>query len=175
MAFQDLFGIFPVRNAELRSLADFCNEAAWNSADEPSAGLAIGLDEHAIKRSRGWLKNAQERASALAERPVPDLPATVAVKYDCKYDEVPALKSIDDKAVNGDSEALCIMWQTVAYELAHSNSAAIGGGLTSADAARLVSNLNAIDQFLDSIEAAVDVDFPMTAAPEATAAPLKKK
>jgi hypothetical protein len=134
--------------------------------------LTIGLDEHAIKRMRGWLKNANERAEALSERPIPDLPTTAAIKYDCQYAEVPVLKSKDGKAINGDSEALCIMWQTVAFELAKSNSAAIGGGLTEPDSIRLVANLAAIDQFLGSIEAASEVDFPMTAAPEAEASSL---
>jgi hypothetical protein len=173
--FSDLFGTFPVRNAELRSVADFCNEAAWNTADEPSAGLTIGLDEHAIKRQRGWLQNANDRADAIKSRPVPDLPTTANIKYDCQYNEVPSLKAKDGKAINGDSEALVIMWQTVAYELAHSNSAAIGGGTIPADADRLLANLGAIEQFLDSIEKASVVDFPLTAAPEATSAPASVK
>lgn len=172
MAFSDLFGTFPVRNAELRSVADFCNEAAWNTAEEPSAGLTIGLDEHAIKRQRGWLKNVRERAVALAERPIPDLPGTVAIKYDCQYGDVPQMKTKDGKAVNGDTEALCIMWQTVAYELVRSNSAAIGGGLIAPDSERLNANITALEQFLDSVEQATLVDFPMSAAPEAVATPV---
>jgi len=137
MAIAELFGVFPVRNAELRSLADFCYECAHNVSEEPSAGLAIGFDEHAIIRFRGWLANAKSRA-----------------------------------------EALVAMFQTVAYELTHSNSASIGGGLIAPDAKRLTQNLDAVSQFLDSVETSgseAPVDFPNTAAPEAEATSLSNR
>jgi len=175
MAFQELFGIFPVRNAELRSVADFANECAHNVAEEPSAGLAIGFDEHAVKRFAGWLTNLVERADAIIARPIPDLPTTHRIKFDCQHDEVPSLKSVDGKAVNGDAEALVIMFQTIAYELSHSNSAAIGGGVIEADGIRLKANLAAVEQFLSSIEEGTEVDFPNTAAPEATAELTSRK
>ena len=168
MAFADLFGVFPVRNAELRSLSDFCNEAAYNTAVEPSAGLAIGLDEHAVARQRGWIQNARERAAAIADRPIPDLPGTVDIKYDCDYSKVPQMVTKDNRPVNGDTEALCITWQTIARELVASNSAAIGGGMLTADSNRLSKNIDALEQLVGTIEKANVVDFPMSAAPEAT-------
>jgi len=178
MAIADLFGTFAVRNAELRSLADFCYECAHNVSEEPSAGLAIGFDEHAILRIRGWLANAKSRSEALTLRPVPDLPTTAKIHLMAQHDEVPSLNTVDGRAVNGDAEALVIMFQTVAYELTHSNSAAIGGGLIPPDAKRLSQNLDSISQFLDSVETAGEeaaVDFPNTAAPEAEAQSLSNR
>ena len=178
MAIAELFGVFPVRNAELRSLADFCYECAHNVSEEPSAGLAIGFDEHAIIRFRGWLANAKSRAEALAARPVPDLPTTAKIHLMAQHDEVPSLNSVDGRAVNGDAEALVAMFQTVAYELTHSNSASIGGGLIAPDAKRLTQNLDAVSQFLDSVETSgseAPVDFPNTAAPEAEATSLSNR
>lgn len=56
----------------------------------------------------------------------------------------------------------------VAYEMLKSNSAGLGGGMTSFDGTRARQNVTAIEQFLMAIESAADVDFPETAAPAAT-------
>ena len=52
MAFEELFVIYPNKNAELRMVAKVAYEFGRNIAKEPSAAVSIGVDEHAMKRQR---------------------------------------------------------------------------------------------------------------------------
>ena len=69
MAFEDLFGIYPNRNAELRSLAKQCYEFGKTIAKEPSAALSSGLDEHALKRQKSYIDYAKGMVDALHAKP----------------------------------------------------------------------------------------------------------
>jgi len=175
MAFEDLFGTWTVKNQELKSVADFANECAVNTAKEQSAGMTIGLNEHAMTRQAGWIKNIASRVESLAQRPIPDLPATHPVGFEVDHAPSPELITVDGKDLNSDATAVCSMWQTIAYELVKSNSAGLGGGLTSFDATRTRSNVASLEQFLLAVQDAGDVDFPETAAPEAQFAVKAKK
>lgn len=174
MPYEDLYGVYPVKNVELKSVAEFAYEVAYTVSSEQSAGATMGLDEHAMGRQRQYLENVRARVTALADRPIPDLPATHPILFNCDLSAMPPSMGVAGKTLNSDAEAVATLWMQFAYELVKSNSAGLGGGLTSFDAKRAVQNVDAIDQFLASIEAAAEVDFPETAAPEATAQPRSK-
>jgi hypothetical protein len=167
MGFSDLFGTFTHKNTELATLADFGNEAAINTAREQSGGSTMGINEHAFNRQAQYLQNAKERLDALANAPIPDLPATHPMTFETTHIE-PDLITVDEIPLNKDTKALCQMWQVFAYELLKSNSAGIGGGAHSFDVARANQNLGAIEQFVGALNAATDVDMPETAHPDAT-------
>lgn len=167
----ELFGVWNVSNAELKAVADFANECAVNTLKEPSAGLAIGLNEHAISRQRLMVASIRKQATALADRPYPDHPVTFAVKLACDYSPAPTTVMADGKPVNSHTVALATMWQRIAAELCTSNSGALGGSLLFADAQRIQANIDSLEQFLDAIpDMGSDeaVDFPATAEPQAT-------
>jgi hypothetical protein len=177
MPFEDLFTKYEVKNTELKGLAEFCHEAAVNTAKEQSASLAIGLDMHAVVRQENWLAVAKLRAKALADHPIPDLPATHPMMLTCDLSVVPQFPlDSDGRVINGDCEQMMVAWMRVAVELLRSNSAGLGGGMLGFDIKRLNSNLDAIGQLLPglSIEESGEVDFPETAHPEAVPGPRKK-
>lgn len=170
MGFSELFGTFEHKNTELGTLADFANECAITTAREQSAGTTMGLNDHAFERQVQYLKNAADRVKALEDAPVPDLPAVHPMTFHTEHKE-PQLISSEGDTLNKDAQALCQMWQIVAYELLKSNSAGLGGGATSFDIARVRQNLGAIEQFVGTLNAAASVDFPETADPTAKPAP----
>ncbi len=174
--FSDLFGTFQHKNTELATLADFGSEAGYNTANEQSGGSTIGINEHAFNRQVQYLQNATERLKALADAPIPDLPASHPMIYETTHIE-PDLITVDGIPLNKDTKALCQMWQIFAYELLKSNSAGIGGGAHSFDVTRATQNLGAIEQFVGALNAATDVDMPETAAPDAvvTVSATKRK
>lgn len=171
--FSDLFGTFEHKNTELGTLADFANEVAITTALEQSAGTTMGLNAHAFGRQVQYLENATARLAALANAPLPDLPATHPMTFETVHIE-PELISVDGEPLNKDAKALCQMWQIFAYEMLKSNSAGLGGGVTSFDNTRATQNLAAIEQFVAALNAAADVDFPETAAPAAKPGSKKK-
>jgi len=166
MPFSELFGTFEYKNTELGSLADFCYECCWTTAVEQSAGTTMGLDEHAMTRQRQYLQNARDRLAGLRDRPLPDLPAVHPMLFSTTLEE-PSMISVDGKPLNTDAAATSQMWIMISYELLKSNSAGLGGGLTSFDASRCENNIASVEQFLLSVESAASVDFPETAAPAA--------
>lgn len=167
MAFEDLFGTFEYKNTELGSVAEFSHEVCVTTAREQSAGSTMGLDEHAMKRQRQYITNIRARLDGLIDRPIPDLPASHPLLYST-VQTAPETITVDDKPLNSDAFAVSQMWQLVSFEMLKSNSAGMGGGMTSFDGIRARQNVTAIEQFLAAIEAAADVDFPETAAPAAT-------
>jgi hypothetical protein len=174
MSFKDMFGDFQLKNTELLSLADFAYEVCVTTCKEQSAGTTMGLDEHAIKRQAQYIENARARLAGIKDRPLPDLPATHPILFDRTYVEPDMITSEGSNTpLNTDAAACAKSWHIVCYELVKSNSAGLGGGMTSYDAARCEQNITAIEQFLDAIAKAADVDFPETADPAAV--PKKKK
>ena len=167
MAFEDLFGTFEYKNTELGSVADFSYEVCVTTAREQSSGTTMGLDQHAMGRQRQYIENARARLDGLIERPIPDLPAVHPLLFST-VQVSPEMISVDGKPLNSDAFAVAQMWQMVSFELLKSNSAGLGGGMTSFDGERARQNVTAIEQFLSAIESAADVDFPETAAPAAT-------
>lgn len=167
MAFEDLFGTFEYKNTELGSVSDFAYEVCVTTAREQSAGTTMGLDAHAMGRQRQYIANARQRLDGLINRPIPDLPAVHPLLFNT-VQEAPEMVSVDGKPLNSDAFAVAQMWQMLSFEMLRSNSAGLGGGMTSFDGARAHQNVTAIEQFLEAIESAADVDFPETAAPEAT-------
>ena len=172
MGFEQFYGVFPVKNTELKGLAEFLWEAGFNVGTEASASLTIGLNEHAETRIRQFANAAQLRLTAVASHPIPDLPRSHPVNLDCDISGVPDLpRTADGRAVNTDIEQVMVSFQRAAYELAQSNSAALGGGMIAFDVVRCESNIASIVDQLDALTAPYGrVDFAETAAPAATPA-----
>lgn len=174
MAFSELFGTFEVKNTELAALAQFAHECAVTTAKEQSGGSTMGLNEHAMRRQRQYIENIRARIKSILGRPIPDLPVVHPMNFTVEWSE-PELISVDGKPLNSDAKAVAQTWQIIAYELIKSNSAGMGGGLTSFDGERANNNVGAVEQFLAAIEQAADVDFPETAAPEAQPASAQSR
>jgi len=167
MGYNELFRTFEYKNSELGSVANFAYEAAVNTAEEQSAGMTTGLDEHAQRRQIGWLDHISARIDGVASRPTPDLPATHPNLY--KQEHVaPETITVDGIPLNHDTLTMSQMWQILANELLSSNSAGLGGGMHEPDADRAVNIVESMRQFLASLSGAPAVDFPETAAPAAT-------
>jgi len=167
MLSEKLFEPQDVKNVELISLALFCNEVAVTSAREQSAGSTMGLTEHAQRRQAQYISNVRTRLDNLAKQPIPDLPASHPEAYECKFEKPEELLGKTGVALNSDASTVAQMWQLIAYELVKSNSAGLGGGLTSFDSSRAEQNVAAVEQFLIGVSEAADVDFPETAEPGA--------
>jgi len=163
MARSDLYVDQLVKNAELKNLAEYAHKCSWNTAREQSGGQQAGLDEHALNRQATWIKNARERLAVVQSQPEPDQPASHPNDLPVVLPE-PTFLTSDNRPVNPDCEAVAIMWQTIAYELAKSASSKKGGSMTQADAKRCEVNINALEQFLVAVAAASELDFPESAA-----------
>lgn len=167
MAFEELFKVYPCKNAELRAVAKVAYEFGMNIAKEPSAGMSIGLDEHAIKRQRTYVEVAKGYVEALHNRPVPDMPYVHPTRFDINLSEPYMQFTKDGIPLNEDTELLAQYWAVVAVELAASQSAGLAGSLTDADYARAKNHIDTITQFLDEMETRTAPDVPETAFPGA--------
>jgi hypothetical protein len=162
-----LFKVYPNKNAELRAAAKVCYEFGMNIAKEPSAGMSIGLDEHALTRQRSYVQAAKGYIEALHNRPIPDMPYVHPTRFDIDLTEVYTQFTKDGLPLNEDTELLAQYWMICAVEMAASQSAGLAGSLTDADYNRIANHLAVITQFLDEMESRPIPDVPETAFPAA--------
>ena len=169
MAINDLHKIYPNRNAGLRTVAKQLFEFGLTIAREPSAAHTNGLDEHAIKRQQTYIDHANDMVKRLADKPIPDRPATHPTQMEIDF-SVPYIYFTEDLngnkvPMNEATQALAEHWLLTAVELAKSQSAAMAGALVSFDFERAQNNLAVIQQLLDEISARPFLDLPETANP----------
>jgi len=167
MAFEDLFKVYPNKNVEGRTVAKIAYEFGRNIASEPSAGMSIGLDEHAIKRQRQMIAAMRGYIKAFNERPIPDSPYTHPNRFDIDLSEPYKQFTKDGLPINEDTEMLCQYWMMLAVNVAASQSAGLAGSLITADYERCINLVDTIEQFVNEMETRVTPDLPETAFPGA--------
>lgn len=167
MAFEDLFIVYPNKNAELRMLSHKAWEYGRNAAKEQSAAMSIGVNEHAIKRNRRYVQDFRDRLTSIHARPVPDLPYTHPVRLDIDLTAPYRQFTKDGEPINEDTRLLAEYWMFIAVSVAKSQSAGMAGSMIDADYERLVEQCNVIDKFLDEVEKRPIPDIPETSFPAA--------
>lgn len=167
MAFEDLFKVYPNKNAELRAAAKVAYEFGDTIAQEPSAGMSIGLDEHAIARQKTYVDTMVGYIEALHNRPTPDMPYVHPTRFDIDLSRPYKQFTKDGNPINEDTELLAQYWMICAVEMAASQSAGLAGSMLDPDYKRLSNHLGVIKQFLDEMEARDFPDLPETAFPAA--------
>lgn len=169
VTFEDLFTIYPNRNSELRSVARTTYEFGKTIAQEPSAALSSGLDEHAIARQRSYLDYALAMIDAIAAKPIPDLPGSHPVMFpvnmSVKYDFFTTDLNGEAVAINEQTGLIAEQWMIMSVELVKSQSAALAGSLVNYDHKRAVNNIGVMRKLLDEMEARGIMDLPETAEP----------
>ena len=167
MAFEELFKVYPNKNVELRACAKIAYEFGRNIAQEPSAGLSIGLDEHAIGRQKQYLIRMADMVEAFHARPIPDMPYVNPTRFDVDLSDPYLQFTQDDLVLNEDTQLLCQYWMVVAVELAASQSAGLAGSIIDADYNRVVNHLAVIKQYVEEVAERPIPDVPETAFPGA--------
>lgn len=167
MAFEELFKVYPNKNPELRAAAKVAYEFGRNIAQEPSAGMSIGLDEHAIKRQESYVVAMKGYVEALHTRPIPDMPYVHPTRFDINLSEPYKQFTKDGLPINEDTQLLAQYWMFIAVELAASQSAGLAGSLIDPDHERITNHLGVISQFLAEMKARKTPDLPETAFPGA--------
>jgi len=167
MAFEDLFKVYPNKNVEGRTVAKAAYEFGRNIASEPSAGMSIGLDEHAIKRQRQYIAAMRGYLKAFNERPIPDMPYTHPERFDIDLSDKYLQFTKDGIPINEDTELLGQYWMILAVNVAASQSAGLAGSLIAADMERCTNLVDTIEQFVNEMETRVTPDLPETAFPAA--------
>jgi hypothetical protein len=167
MAFEDLFKTYPNKNAELRAICKAAYEFGATIAQEPSAGMSIGLDEHAIARQRSYVVSLRGQLEAFHSRPIPDMPYVHPVRFDIGLSEPYKQFTKDGMPINEDTQLLAQYWMICAVEMAASQSAGLAGSIIDADYDRIINHLGVITQYLDELETRPAVDLPETAFPGA--------
>lgn len=167
MAFEDLFVIYPNKNIELRACAKIAYEFGRNIAQEPSAGLSIGLDEHAIGRQKQYLARMGDMVEAFHARPIPDIPYVNPTRFDVDLSDPYKQFTQDGLVLNEDTQLLAQYWMIIAVELAASQSAGLAGSLIDADHGRIVNHLAVIQQYVNEVAERPIPDVPETAFPGA--------
>lgn len=163
----DLFKVYPNKNIEVRMLAYKAFEYGRNAAYEQSAGMSIGIDDHAIARQRRYVEDFNNRLDSIHARPNPDLPHVHPTRFDIDLTERYEEFTKDGLAFNEDTELLAAYWLGIAVSLAASQSAGAGGSLIDADYYRIKEQVAVISKFLDETEKRPIPDIPETAYPAA--------
>jgi hypothetical protein len=167
MAFEDLFKVYPNKNAELRAAAKVAYEFGDTIAQEPSAGTSIGLNEHALKRQATYVDTMVGYIEALHKRPTPDMPYVHPTRFDIDLSRPYKQFTKDGIPINEDTELLAQYWMICAVEMAASQSAGMAGSLLDADYNRISNHLGVIKQFIEEMETREYPDLPETAFPGA--------
>ena len=169
MAINDLHKVYPNRNSGVRTVAKQLFEFGQTIAKEPSAAHTNGLDEHAIKRQQSYIDHAKDMVERLADRPIPDRPAThpTQMEIDFSVEYIYFVENLEGNEVpmNEATQALAENWLLTAIELAKSQSAALAGSLVEFDSDRADNNLEVMQQLLDEIDARPFLDLPETSDP----------
>jgi len=172
MSFNELFGIYPNRNSELRAISKTFYEFGKTIAKEPSAAHTNGLDEHALTRQKSYVTHALAMVTALNAKPIPDMPGTHPIGLPIDFSEQYVTFTTDVSGnqvpLNESTQLLAEKWMMCAVELAKSNSAALAGSLVSFDYLRAANNLETISKLIAEIEARPFLDLPETAEPGST-------
>ncbi len=167
MAFEELFKVYPNKNVELRACAKVAYEFGRNIAQEPSAGLSMGLDPHAIGRQKQYLIRMGDMVGAFHARPIPDIPYVNPTRFDVDLSDPYKQFTQDGLALNEDTQLLAQYWMIIAVELAASQSAGLAGSLIDADYNRVVNHLAVIQQYVNEVAERPIPDVPETAFPGA--------
>jgi hypothetical protein len=176
MAFEDLFTNYPNKNLELRNIAKTAYEFGRNIAQEPSAGMSTGLDQHGLNRQKDWVAALSARLEAFHSKPVPDMPYVHPTRFDIDMSEPYKQFTVDGMPINEDTQLLAEYWMVCAVELAKSQSAGMAGSIIDADYERIKNDIGVISKFIDEIENRPVVDLPETAFPGAElAVPTENK
>ena len=168
--FTSMFKIYPNRNAELRMVSRQAYEFGKTVAAEADSALSAGLHEHAIKRQHSYIDYMEAMVNAMAAKPIPDLPAThptgfninLSVPYDMFVEDINGEKV----PLNEQTQLLAEYWMITAVGLALSQSASLGGALTTYDTARALNNLGVLRKLLVEITNRPVLDLPETAVPD---------
>lgn len=169
MAFNDLFKVYPNRNAELRTVVNQMYEFGKTIAAEPSSAHSNGLDEHAVTRQRSYVSYANSLVEKIHAKPLPDLPATHPT--DLPINMADAYKTFtvgvggEQVPINESTQLLAEQWMICAVELAKSQSAALAGSLAEYDYTRAVNNLAVLAKLLEEFASRPFLDLPETADP----------
>ncbi len=167
MEYKELFKEYGVKNVELRSIVQLSHRIGLTIAQEPSAGMTIGLDEHALARQLAAVNAVQARLDAVHAKPIPDAPATHPTRLVADLTEQYKQFTQDGNAINFDTQQLSTHWIEFAVELAKSSSAGLAGSLTDADYQRSTNNLAAMKQVIEQLNATPALDLPETTYPDA--------
>lgn len=164
--FNDLFKVYPNRNSELRAVVKKAYEFGANVAQEQSAAMSSGLQEHALRRQRSFVARIRAAIDRLAAKPVPDLPRSHPVQYPIDL-SVPYNYFTTDKSgahipINEDSQVLAEAWMTLCVEMSLSESAGLAGSLLDFDMTRALNNVHVIEELLDEIEQMDPLDMAET-------------
>ncbi|MCP4342400.1 MAG: hypothetical protein GY799_26865 [Desulfobulbaceae bacterium] len=176
MAFNEMFRVFPNRNSLLRMLVKTMYEFGRTVAAESSAAHTYGIDAHLVKRQRVYIKKTRGMIGKLSAKPLPDRQGAAKIQLPIDLSEPYETFTTDiagnNVPLNEATQGLQEQWMIGAAELASSNSAALPGSMTKADATRALNNIDVIEELLD--ELAVDIhsdgadafiDLPTTAEP----------
>jgi len=169
MAFEDLFKVYPNRNAELRAVSLQAYEFGKTISKEPSAALSSGLDEHAVRRQISYIDYIRGMVNALNARPIPDLPASHPLSLEVNM-SVPYVTFTTDVGgeqipLNEQTQLLAQYWMITAVEMAKSQSASLAGSLVEFDWQRALNNLDVMEKMLTEIASRPILDLPETAEP----------
>lgn len=171
MPFSDFFKVYPNRNMELRSVAKTMYEFGKTIAAEPSSAHTNGLDEHALKRQRSYVKHAVAMVDALNSKPLPDNaqthPIDLPIDFTNQYETFTTSMGGEQIPLNESTQLLAEKWIQTAVELAKCNSAALPGALLEFDHIRCINNLGVIGKLLDEVEQRPFLDLPETSEPGA--------
>jgi hypothetical protein len=165
--FKELFKEYANKNSELRAIAKTAYEFGYTIAQEPSAGMSLGLDEHALTRQTSYVDTIRGMIEAIHKRPIPDLPYVHPLQLPIDFTKEYLQFTVDDLPINEDTQLIAEYWMMLAVSLAKSQSAGLAGSLIDADYNRAVNHLNVITQYLDEMALRPVVDLPETAFPEA--------
>jgi len=169
MAFNDLFKVYPNRNLELRTVAKQAYEFGKTIAKESSAAHSYGLTQQAIERQQSYIDHITSMLDALGTSPIPDLPATHPTNFDINLSDpyITFTTNVGGEEVplNEAAQYLAESWMVFAAELAMSQSAGLGGGLSEFDENRGKQNILSIQKMLDEIKARPMLDLPETSEP----------
>ena len=167
MAFEKLFKVYPNKNMELRTVSKAAYEFGRNIAQEPSAGMSLGVDPHSLERQRSYVEILRGQLESFHARPIPDMPYLHPERFDIDLSEPYKQFTKDGLPINEDTQLLAQYWMACAVELAASQSAGLAGSLIDADYNRIVTHLGVITEYLNEVENRPVVDLPETAFPAA--------
>jgi hypothetical protein len=163
----DLFRVYPNKNIEIRMLASKAFEYGRNAALEQSAGMSIGIDQHAIERQTLYVSDFNSRVDSIHAQPTPDLPHVHPTRFDVDLSDKYQQFTKDGLPINEDTQLLATYWLAVAVTLASCMSAGMPGGLIDADYNRIKAQMGVVSKFLVETAKRPIPDIPATSFPQA--------
>jgi hypothetical protein len=152
---EDLFRLYPCLNPELRMVANQAYKFGKQIAQEPSAALSAGLDEHAIRRQNEYLEYMVSMVDSLKSKPIPDWVRTHPTNWQAdlteRYQTFVAGPSGEEIALNDQTLMLSELWLIFSAELLMSQSANMAGSLYEKDYERAQNNLGVLQKMVKEI------------------------